>query len=58
VPVEQAYILHRALKDLGVETRLVVYPRASHMPSELAHRLDLLARVCDWMAGHLASGTP
>jgi len=58
VPVEQAYMLHRGLKDLGVETRLVVYPRASHGPSELAHRLDIVNRVCDWMTGHLASGTP
>ena len=30
VPVEQGYFFYRALKDLGVETELVVYPREPH----------------------------
>lgn len=53
VPVEQAYILHRALKDLGVDTRLVIYPREAHGISESAHRLDLLTRLRDWFVEHL-----
>ncbi len=52
-PVEQGYTLHRALKDLGVETRLVVYPREPHGISELTHRIDLLTRLRDWMVDHL-----
>ena len=54
VPVEQAYFLHRALTDLGVETQLVVYPREPHGFSEYAHRLDLFMRLRDWMTSHLA----
>jgi len=53
VPVEQGYVLHRALKDLGVETRLVVYPREPHGISESEHRLDLLERVRDWFVERL-----
>ena len=55
VPVEQGYILHRALKDHGVETRLVVYPREPHGPSEYEHRLDILVRLRAWMVDHLAA---
>ena len=58
VPVEQAYFLHRALKDLGVETQLVVYPREPHGVSEYAHRLDLYTRLCDWMVTRLAPPPP
>jgi dipeptidyl aminopeptidase/acylaminoacyl peptidase len=53
VPVEQAYFMYRALKDLGVETQLVVYPREPHGFSEYAHRLDQFTRLRDWMTGHL-----
>lgn len=56
VPVEQAYFLHRALRDLGVETQLVVYPREPHGFSEYAHRLDQYTRFRDWMISHLAPG--
>ncbi len=53
VPVEQGYMLHRALKDHGVETQLVVYPREPHGPSEYAHRLDIWTRLRDWMVERL-----
>jgi dipeptidyl aminopeptidase/acylaminoacyl peptidase len=53
VPVEQGYILHRALKDQGVETQLVVYPREPHGPIEYAHRLDVLARTRAWFVDRL-----
>jgi len=52
-PVEQSYLLYRALKDQGVETQLALYPRETHGPSEYAHRLDILNRVRDWFVGHL-----
>jgi dipeptidyl aminopeptidase/acylaminoacyl peptidase len=70
VPVEQAYFMYRALRDNGVETQLVVYPREPHGFSEYAHRLDMLERIRDWMLEYLvtrpaaaaaarpASGTP
>ena len=54
VPVEQGYILHRALKDHGVETQLVVYPREPHGATEYQHRLDILVRLRDWFVNRLA----
>ena len=54
-PVEQGYFLHRVLKDHGVETRLVIYPREPHGPSEYEHRLDILRQLRTWMVDHLAA---
>lgn len=48
VPVNQGYELFRALKDRGIETELVVYPREPHGVSETKHVEDLIARVCAW----------
>ena len=53
VPVEQSYMFYRALKDLNVETELVVYPREPHGLSEKAHMLDLGQRVTEWFAKQL-----
>src|SRR4029079_11720446 len=53
VPVEQAYFMYRALRDLGVETQLVVYPREPHGFSEYANRLDMLTRIRDWFVERL-----
>ncbi len=53
VPVEQAYLFYRALKDLGVETELVVYPREPHGFVERNHTLDHDRRIVRWFAGHL-----
>jgi dipeptidyl aminopeptidase/acylaminoacyl peptidase len=52
--VEQSHLLFRALKDQGVETELVLYPREPHAPTEHAHRIDILERVRDWFSDHLA----
>ena len=53
VPVEQAYMFYRALKDLGCETELVVYPREPHGYRERAHILDQYRRVVGWFADRL-----
>jgi dipeptidyl aminopeptidase/acylaminoacyl peptidase len=53
VPVEQAYQLYRALKDLGVETRCVTFPREGHGFNEQSHVLDLNRRILEWYEGHL-----
>ena len=53
VPVEQAYLFHRALKDLGAETELVVYPREHHGFVERNHMLHSSRRITDWFAQHL-----
>ena len=53
VPVEQAYAFFRALRDRGVETELVVYPRQGHGTEETAHRLDKTRRSIQWVLDRL-----
>ena len=53
VPVEQGYQFFRALKDHGIDTRLVVYPREPHGVEEYEHQLDIARRVCQWFEKRL-----
>ncbi len=53
VPYSQAMEMYRALKDKGVETQLVLYPRAGHGVRERAHRIDLFTRELEWFDRHL-----
>ena len=53
VPPEQSYLFYRALKNKGVETQLVIYPREAHGVAEQAHMLDMSRRVLDWIGRHL-----
>jgi dipeptidyl aminopeptidase/acylaminoacyl peptidase len=53
VPVGQAYELFNGLRDAGVETELVVYPREGHSIQEYSHRLDLQKRMLAWFDKHL-----
>ena len=53
VPVGQAYEFYRGLKDVGVETELVIYPREGHNIQEYAHQLDVQKRVVAWFDKHL-----
>ncbi len=53
VPPEQSYQFFRALKDLNIETDLVIYPREGHAPCEKMHLLDLARRIPDWFEKHL-----
>lgn len=53
VPVGQAYEFYTGLKDVGVETEMVVYPRERHSIQEYAHQLDLQKRVLAWFDKHL-----
>jgi dipeptidyl aminopeptidase/acylaminoacyl peptidase len=53
VPVEQSYMFFRALKGLGVETELVVYPREPQGPRERRHILDIASRSTEWFVSHL-----
>ena len=52
-PVSQSYEFYSGLKEMGVETELVLYPREGHSFEELAHQLDLLKRILDWYNSHL-----
>jgi len=53
VPVGQAYEFYTGLKDAGVETELVVYPRERHNIQEYLHRLDVQKRLLAWFNKHL-----
>jgi dipeptidyl aminopeptidase/acylaminoacyl peptidase len=53
VPVGQGYEFYNGLKDVGVETEMVVYPRERHSLQEYAHQLDVQKRVMDWFDKYL-----
>ena len=48
-PVDQAYQYYRALKELDIETDLVVYPREPHGMKERVHILDSHRRTVEWL---------
>lgn len=53
VPISQSYEMYYGVKDRGVETQMVVYPREAHMIAERKHQLDMLERVTEWFDRHL-----
>jgi len=53
VPTTQGWEFYNALKELGVETEMVTYPREPHGINEPEHEKDLLARVLAWYDKHL-----
>ena len=53
VPTAQGYEMYNALKRKGVETKMVVYPRQHHGPSEPKFVLDIMQRNLDWVEKHL-----
>jgi dipeptidyl aminopeptidase/acylaminoacyl peptidase len=52
VPLPQGLMMHRALRDAGVETELVIYPREGHGFEEPRHVVDRARRVADWFRQH------
>jgi len=52
VPVTQSYEFFRALKELGIETKLVVYPGEGHGWFERKHKLDAYRRHLSWFEAH------
>jgi dipeptidyl aminopeptidase/acylaminoacyl peptidase len=48
-PVSQAKEMFRALRERGVETECVIYPREGHPIRERAHRRDMFERGIDWL---------
>ena len=42
-----------ALKDLGVETQMVVYPNEGHAFVDPAHQQDVIERTVGWFDAHL-----
>lgn len=55
VPVEQSYLLHRALKDLEISTELIIYPREPHGPQERNHITDINTRIISWFSKYLSN---
>jgi dipeptidyl aminopeptidase/acylaminoacyl peptidase len=53
VPVSQSWELYRALRHLGVETELVIYPRQPHGLDEPKLLLDAARRNLEWFTRHL-----
>lgn len=49
VPIGQAYEYYHALKQLGVTTKMVAYPRTPHGPQEPKFQLDVMQRHIDWV---------
>jgi dipeptidyl aminopeptidase/acylaminoacyl peptidase len=52
-PAPQSYEFWHALKTIGVETQLVIYPNEGHAISQPEHRRDILKRAAAWFDGHL-----
>ena len=51
-PLGQAQQWHTALRELGVPTRLVLYPDASHLfiiEGKPSHQIDFNQRIVDWI---------
>jgi dipeptidyl aminopeptidase/acylaminoacyl peptidase len=51
-PVAMGRMFHRALKENGVDTQMVIYPDEGHPIKQLLHREDVLTRVLDWFERH------
>jgi dipeptidyl aminopeptidase/acylaminoacyl peptidase len=56
VPLGQAYELYGALRDLGADAELVIYPREGHGLAEPEHIADYWARVLRWLSLHRDQG--
>ncbi len=52
VPFTQGQILHRALRDVGVEVEFLAYPREPHGFQEPAHVAHMLEAWAAWFARH------
>jgi len=52
VPIAEAEQFYIALKDVGVETIMIRYPREGHGIRETAHTIDLVDRSIAWYEKH------
>ena len=53
VPISQGYEFYNALKQQGVETRMIVFPRQPHGLTEPRMNLKAMQSNLDWFARHL-----
>jgi len=54
VPIAESEQFFIALKDVGVETIMVRYPREGHGIREIGHQIDLMERSIAWYERHFA----
>jgi dipeptidyl aminopeptidase/acylaminoacyl peptidase len=47
-PVGQSKGLYRALKHLGIETEMVLYPGEGHSPRNGSYNIDMFQRILNW----------
>jgi dipeptidyl aminopeptidase/acylaminoacyl peptidase len=57
VPIAEAEQYFIALKDAGVETIMVRYPREGHGVRETKHQVDVIDRSIAWYEKHFHSGS-
>jgi dipeptidyl aminopeptidase/acylaminoacyl peptidase len=57
VPIAEAEQYFIALKDAGVETIMVRYPREGHGVRETKHQVDVIDRSVAWYEKHFHSGS-
>ena len=55
VPIIGGEQMYQALRTLGVETRLVIYPGQFHGITVPSYRTDRLQRYLEWYDRHLKS---
>jgi dipeptidyl aminopeptidase/acylaminoacyl peptidase len=55
VPIAEAEQFYIALRDVGVETVMVRYPREGHGVRETQHVVDLMRRSIEWYRAHFAA---
>ena len=58
VPIAEAEQFYIALKDVGVETIMVRYPREGHGIRESAHTVDSILRCIAWYEKHFPKTDP
>ena len=56
VPIAEAEQFYIALKDVGVETVMVRYPREGHGLRETGHIVDMIDRSLAWYDKHFSAG--
>jgi dipeptidyl aminopeptidase/acylaminoacyl peptidase len=54
VPIPDAEQFYIALKDVGVETEFVMYPREGHGIREVKHQIDSMDRSIAWYERHFS----
>jgi dipeptidyl aminopeptidase/acylaminoacyl peptidase len=58
VPIAESEQFYVALKDVGVETVMVRYPREGHGLREPRHVVDSIDRSIQWYVKHFPAGAP